>query len=342
MNNYERLRPLAAKSDVRFVLDLSGGRIEFPSSPATIPADSACIWPFGLEVAPGVRLDHATAQLLCSLDEGNTRTVFFAATPGVPAEFAFNGSAPALLTPGRDVALSVQGSGETTLRIVLLDAADSLALWKDTWRGRERVFLTRAGLVVDGDALRLGAEIAADLALAVFPPLDPTAPLDGVFQPLRFTPPPTRPSPPLLEPVCLRAAGPAREIPLGWTTPPVAVAPVDADFAAAAAWRIVLPAGLDVAATPLLRLRYTGDVARVRVGDRLVLDDFFNGDVLELDLVRHAAALDAGAALTVEILPLRADAPILLPAGARPAVGSPPVACLAAGELVPRHHGFFS
>jgi hypothetical protein len=335
INNYERLRSLPAKPGVRFVLDLpSERRIEFPSSPVTIPADSAFIWPFGLELATGVRLDHATAQLLCSIDEGNTRTVFFAAAPGVPAEFAFNGAAPAVLAPGRDVALCVQGSGETTLHVVLLDATDSLALWKETWRRREHVFLTRSGLVVDGDTLRLSAEVAADLTIAVFPPLDSTAPRDGVFQPLPFPPSPHQPEPPPLELVPLRAAGPARDIPLGWTTPPVAVAPVDADFAAAAAWHIVLPAGLDVSAAPLLRLRYTGDVARVRVGAHLVLDDFFNGDALELNLVRHAAALAAGDELTVEILPLRADAPILLPAGTRPEA---PTATLDSATLTPRH-----
>jgi hypothetical protein len=96
----------------------------------------------------------------------------------------------------------------------------------------------------------------------------------------------------------------------------------------------VLPAGLDVSAAPLLRLRYTGDVARVRVGAHLVLDDFFNGDALELNLVRHAAALAAGDELTVEILPLRADAPILLPAGTRPEA---PTATLDSATLTPRH-----
>ncbi len=61
---------------------------------------------------------------------------------------------------------------------------------------------------------------------------------------------------------------------------------------------------------------------RVRIGDRFVLDDFYNGDVVELDLARHATALAAGAVITVEILPLRPDAPILLPEGTRPAVAT--------------------
>lgn len=335
INNYERLRPLPAKPGVRFELGLADdGKLAFPSSPVSFPADTAAIWPFGLELAPGVRLDHASAQLLCRIDEGKVRTVFFAATPGVPAEFAFNGAAPTVLKPGREVALSVAGKDGAELRVVVLDQADGLSLWKDEWRGRERVFLTRAGLVIDGDALRLSAEDAGDLTLDVFPPLDPAAPLDGVFQPLALGAPPARHFARFAAITPLREAGAPREIALGWTTPAVALAPLDADFAAAATWRVELPAGLDLAATPLLRLRYAGDVARVRIGGRFVFDDFFNGDVIELDLARHAEALRGGAEITVEILPLRPDAPILLPEGARPAQ---PVARLDSATLVPAH-----
>ena len=335
INNYERLRPLPAKPDVRFFLELPDEtRVEFPASPVTLPADSAFIWPFGLDLAPGVRLDHATARLLCRIDEGKTPTVFFAATPGVPAELAFNGTAPAVLAPGRDVAHRIPGADGAEIRVVLLDDADSLALWKAPWRGRERVFLTRSGLVVDGEHLHWTAEHVADLPLAVFPPLDGGAPDDGIFQRLhpaaatRVAPPPQE-----LAPTPLRTAGPPREIPFGWTTPAVAMAPIDADFTAAAAWRLEPPPDLDPEAGPLLRLRYVGDVLRVRLGERLVCDDFFNGDAVELDLGRHADALRAGAALTVEILPLHPDAPILLPDGVRP---GQPVATLISARLVPR------
>ena len=321
INNYERLRPLPAKPGIRFLLHLPDeSQIEFPATPVTFPADSTGIWPFGLELTPGFHLDYATARLLCRIEEGPIHTIFFAATPGVASEFAFNGETPRILAPGRNVALRVSSANGTEVRVVLLDDADSLALWKDTWRGQARVFLTRAGLTVDGEAVRLTAPNPADLALAVFPSLDATAAHDGIFQLLA---PPARG---LASEACrelaltpLRPAGPAREIPLGWTTPAVAMAPTDADFTAAACWRIELPVGLNPHVTPLLRLAYTGDVLRVRLDDRLVWDDFFNGDKVEIDLARHASSLASGAALTVEILPLRADAPILLPAGTQPA-----------------------
>lgn len=334
VNNYERLRSLPAKPGVRFSLDLPGDRrVTFPDKPVTVPADTGFIWPFGLDLAPGVRLDHATAQLLCQIDEGPVRTVFFAATPGVPAEFAFNGKPPRVLAPGRAVALHLAGQSGAEVRVVLLDDTDSLALWKGTWRGRVRVFLTRAGLVIDGDALRLSSENSADLALAAFPPPAPDAgSTDGVFQSVPLAPAVTARTITLAT-TRVREAGPARAIPPGWTTPAVATAPVDADFARAAAWRVALPPGLDFASSPLLRLRYAGDVARVRIGGRLVMDDFYNGDALELDLRRHGAALAAGAELTVEILPLTPAAPFLLPEDARPATTT---ARLDSARLAPR------
>ncbi len=106
----------------------------------------------------------------------------------------------------------------------------------------------------------------------------------------------------------IRTAGPARDILLGKISEPVAAEPTDADFAQAAVWRIKLPAGFDPAeGNALLRIRYTGDVARVYLGDRLITDDFYNGAALEVGLRRYAAELKH-AELTIAILPLRRDA----------------------------------
>ncbi len=106
----------------------------------------------------------------------------------------------------------------------------------------------------------------------------------------------------------VRTAGPAREIPLGKISQPVAVEPSDADFAQAAVWKIKLPADFDpAAADTLLRIRYVGDVARVYLGGRLINDDFYNGAPLEIGLRRYAAELK-NAELTIAILPLRRDA----------------------------------
>ena len=63
-------------------------------------------------------------------------------------------------------------------------------------------------------------------------------------------------------------------------------------------------------------------------------DDFYNGDVLDLDLVRHDSDFVTPEDITIAILPLRPDAPILLPEGARPAT---PTAALLEATLIPVH-----
>jgi hypothetical protein len=101
----------------------------------------------------------------------------------------------------------------------------------------------------------------------------------------------------------------------------VAAEPKAADFALAAVWRIKLPAGLDLATNPLLRLRYVGDVARLSIGGQFITDDFYNGRPLEIGLRRHAAELATGE-IRLAVLPLRKDAPIYFSSpAARPDFG---------------------
>ena len=66
----------------------------------------------------------------------------------------------------------------------------------------------------------------------------------------------------------------------------------------------------------LLGIDYVGDIARVYAGDRFVTDDFYHGAPLEIGLWR------TGRDLELRVLPLRGDAPIYLPAGARIPAGA--------------------
>jgi len=132
----------------------------------------------------------------------------------------------------------------------------------------------------------------------------------------------------------VRPAGPLRKIEMGKSKQPVAAMPVDADFAAAAVWRIKLPADLDWSSDTILRLHYTGDVARVYIGGRFINDDYYNGQPLDIGLRRHAADLKNGE-LTIAILPLQKNAPIYLPESAKPDFGdAASVVALARAELV--------
>ncbi len=262
VNNYERAKNLPAKAGVQFAVKLADGTAcTFPEKPVAVPADARFIWPFQLDLGRGVTLAWATAQPLAVTETGDVRTVWFAETPGVAPVFAFAGSAPQKLIPGRELFKTVTGTGGGVVRVVLLNEADSLAFSKDAATG-----------------------------VAHFE-----------------TPPPAvMPRPVEIE--LVRAAGPARSIPLGKISQPVAVEPSDEDFKQAAVWRIKLPAGFDPATTDdLLRLHYAGDVARVYIGGKLITDDFYNGLPLEIGLRRYAAGLKVGE-LTIAILPLRQDA----------------------------------
>ena len=69
----------------------------------------------------------------------------------------------------------------------------------------------------------------------------------------------------------------------------------------------------------LLRISYQGDIARIYTGGRLITDDFYHGAPWEVGL-RDLGAADLKQGLDLQILPLRADAPIYLAGDARPAI----------------------
>jgi hypothetical protein len=164
---------------------------------------------------------------------------------------------------------------------------------------------------------------------------------DGVFTRYSPAPPPAVAfSPELVE---VRNAGPAREIPLGKISEPVASEPTDADFAAAAVWRIKLPAGIAMGSNPILRIHYVGDVARFTLNGRLLVDDFYNGRSFDLGLRRFSPEIKEGE-LQIAVLPLRKDAVagpkqrIFLADAARPDFGdSQAVSAIVSAEIVPSY-----
>jgi hypothetical protein len=137
VNNYQRLQPLPAKTDAQFKLNLPGGELVFPVQPVTIPADEFFFWPFNLDLG-GAKLIYATAQPVCKNSDGNVQTFYFAETPGVMSEFAFDPQTLASpqavfekVKPSRKPAIKLQSKSGGEIQIVLLNEADSLALRKD-------------------------------------------------------------------------------------------------------------------------------------------------------------------------------------------------------------------
>jgi beta-galactosidase len=344
VNNYERSLEMPAKPGVQFTVVLPAGPATFPAAPVEIPADSLFFWPFNLDLGHGVRLAYATAEPICTVEDPDGRTIFFSETRGVAAQFSLAGeSAVRSVSPGRGAAFRVPGTDGKSVQVVLLDESDALALWKGPFEGRDRVFLTRAGLVLDGETARLTSGDRSELSLGIYPaPAGlPGGEKDGLFTRYSPAPPPAVSLVPEIAEV--RKAGPAREIPIGAISEPEATEPGDADFAAAAVWRIKLPSGIDMASNPILRVHYLGDVARFTLNGRLLVDDFYNGRSFDLGLRRYAPEIASGD-LQLAVLPLRKDAVggakprIFLADAARPDFGnSPDVASVESAEIIPSY-----
>ncbi len=341
VSHYQRLSPQPDLANVQFQIKLANGDVTIPSEPVTIPYNSRFFWPINLDLG-GVKLISASAQPICQVKDGPTPYTVFKQTASVPAEFVFDGTTVTVVSstgktttensqihvrnvqPGLGEAIRLRGKDGKIQRILLLDEATSLDLWKGEWQGLERLFLTHATLLLDGSTLCLrtdspGNSDACSVAISPAPIQladghgDVPAKRDGLF---------TRYSPRVTKVASLQAvveqvqpAGPARTIPIAPSVPSrqqgMAMQPEDADFVQAAVWRVKLPAGVAASRDLRLRVRYTGDVIRAYLGDKLIDDDFYNSRPFEISLRRYGPAVYQED-LMLKILPLREDAPIYL------------------------------
>ncbi len=315
VNNYQRLTPMPGRPGVQLRVDLPGGPVTIPDQPIDLPADCYAVWPFGLEMGH-VRLAYATAQLVCRLADGADTYFVFAQLPGIEPRFRFDGKPDRhdTVRPALSPFATFDDGAGHRVQVLLLSHEQSLQLWRFDVAGRPRLVLTAADLLLDEGTLHARGP-AADAW--VLPPV-PGLPADGVFGRLSIRVDPAPAAPVTATPV--RPAGPPRAIHTG--SAHVAEAPTDADFAAAAAWRISGPAKPPGG---LLRVQYVGDVARLSAGGQLLTDQFWNG--LPFDLSLDTVTDDQWwAGLTLEVLPLQRNAPIYLPADAWSLLGGRPSA----------------
>ncbi|MFF9037944.1 beta-galactosidase [Streptomyces sp. NPDC014892] len=339
VNNHQPHEPLPDRPDTSFAVELPGDGpvLTLPSVPVTIPQGAYFCWPLRLEVA-GLRLDWATAQPVCTVDDGHGRTILvLAATDGVAPELALDlrtvttVSAPsdaevttagdrALVTalrPGTDALVEVDTADGRRVGVLVLDAATARGAYRGRAWGAERLILSADGGVVfdaHADEVRLHSA-AGEPSFAVLP-APRRAPVvagalvkeaeDGVF--VRYTVvagDDGRSGDGVLPVTLVRPGGEAPSV----TTGVMGRASVPADEyfdSAAAEYRVVLPDGPPPGT--LLRLHWSGDVARAYVGERLVADQFYSGRVWEIGLDR----LPVGE-LRVRVLPLAGGAPVYVP-----------------------------
>jgi beta-galactosidase len=350
INNYVHNLPMPARNGVTFRIQLPKETIQVPRKPADIPSDAYLIWPFNLPMgsAGAPRLVYSTAELLTKLDVADSTYFVFFELPFVKPEFAFDKKSLGKLTaPGATVArengtayvgglhsgtndaISIQPISGKPVHILLLSQAQAENLWKISLNGKQYLMLTGADVFFDDSTLYLRSRDTSALAFSILPrsAVEPKANAtlrnsgsDGVFTSYSAT----------LEPRTFeiqwkktQQAGHADPVQTSslQRKVPVAVAPDDPAFKSAAAWQIATPAtGMAGMSDVFLRIDYTGDIGRLYEGQRLLDDDFYHGAIWEIGLKRFAPL--ASQNLTLDVLPLRKDAPIYFSPKARPDFGS--------------------
>jgi hypothetical protein len=336
LNNYQKDHPLPVQKAVQVEVKLASATVMVPRRPIDIPTGAYTFWPINLPVGD-TTMTYATAQPLARLEDPDT--LLFFAWPGIAAEFVFDagvddsidaphghvtreGRQVAIdgLTPGLGPAIEIHGKNGRHTQILLLSREQARNIWKAPLAGRERLVYSTADVYFDGDRVHLSSTDPAKLSFGLYPDLEREAAgfhrsgSDGIFKAYTAA----------IEPVHIEAdvrqvreAGKVAPVKMGAE---VAMAPEESAFDGAARWSIHVPNVKSPAVRQvLLRIAYQGDIARIYAGGRLITDDFYHGAHWEIGLDDIPAG-DLNKGLDLQILPLRADAPIYLASEARPSI----------------------
>ncbi|QOD60714.1 beta-galactosidase [Polaribacter haliotis] len=176
------------QENVQIELKLKGEKLLFPEAPITIKENTSPIFPINLDIN-GAQLKYATAQLLAKVEGNNgVPNYFFFKLPGVNPEFAFNDNTFKKLTStaetinknGRTYIKPVPGMGQTIeiidnngkkAIIVVLTREQAEQSWRLHYKGKERLFLSNANLLIDKGHLELFSE-SNKMNLLTFPAID--------------------------------------------------------------------------------------------------------------------------------------------------------------------------
>ncbi len=231
-------------------------------------------------------------------------------------------------TPGTGIAFTVRSESAKPIHFVVLTQEQAERLTLLTIRGQKALLYSGAYAFSDGESLHLRSPGRSDVFFGLLSEGDMNwqssvglkpQPSEGIF-PIYEASAATRKI--AVSFVQTKQAGSAPRIeranPAGWRKQPVAVAPTDDTMEKfAGRWNILLPKdGLAGVEDVFLQIHYQGDVARLRVSDALLDDNFYNGDPWAIGIKRFASHLESP--FELQVLPLRDDAPIYFDPGYRP------------------------
>ncbi|MCX5415913.1 beta-galactosidase [Streptomyces sp. NBC_00059] len=335
VNNHQPHETLPDHKGIQFQVHLESGRtVTLPAQPVSVPSGAHFMWPIGLDLGAGLRLDWASAQPVTRLEVDGVPLTVLAATDGIPVSLALpmdvDVAGPAQVALDADATLvTVTESGTGALltlkgptgsaRVLVLSHAEALRLNRVHVLGQDRLVLSDDLVLADGDELRLHTtsptpSVALLPAPASLHGAEAGRPVpDGIFTRWSLSPASWLPQPAVETLQTQAVAPPART----GGSHQRASAPRDEDFEKAAVHHITVPASvLDGEGEVLLRLRYTGDAARAYIDGKLVADHFWYGPDWEIGLRRFADAV-VQHGMEVRVLPLDQAARIHVGSSAR-------------------------
>jgi beta-galactosidase len=350
VNNYARGAAMPAHPGTQFEIRLPAGTIRVPQQPVNIPSGDYFIWPFNLR-ASGVTLRYSTAQLFTRLQSAGVATLYFAAVPGIPVEYAIDAAHARLeraasgvvtseggtifvrgVQPGIDSAIDLISDQGARVRLVALSRKEAENAWKVRVDGGERLLISAQDVFWDSEAkpsriwLRTRGANQFAFTLTPAPASVPQASLplkqtSASAEAAGFTAQ-ARAEKWQLKWSLVQPAGVALPVKIGPArgekSPGVAEAPDAAHFQSAGKWSLDIPGGaMDGISDLFLTVRYRGDVARLNAQGRLLTDNFYNGQEWRVGL-SHFLDLSRPNRLQLEILPLRQDAPVYIGAAGLP------------------------
>ena len=335
VNNYVRKLEMPQRQGFQVKIKLPSGSIDLPRTPIDVPANSYFIWPVNLELGAGT-LRYSTAQLLSRLDNATEKTYFFFAIPGLRTEFCFDADSVASVNagngsvtrsentilvqnaePDKAASLRVAGKNGRTVRIVLLSQAEAEQFWRVPLAGQDTALLSPADVFAADDGVHLRSVDASAMTASVYVPNGEKSQTHSLWRDQA-----TEVEPRKIDFQWSRSREAAMRPPIRMAAHvegrdrPMPLAPVDADFAGAAAWSLKIPAQpMNGLSDIFLRIHYAGDVAHLSVDGRALDDDFYNGRAWEIGLKRFLPE-DFDKKLEISVLPLPRKAPIYLDARA--------------------------
>lgn len=311
VNNYQRMTTLTRKDSVNFTVPIDGQNVTFPSKKISVKYGETFLFPFNLKIND-VTLRYAMAQPITAINVDGVKTYFFKKIDGIEPEYSV-GSKIKTLKLGMN-----KLSGKA--RIYLVDEAAALNLWKTRFGGKDYIALSKGSVRYDADSLVV--EDNADTFNVSFYPAPKGYAFAGCASKVRkngiFTEYQVNLNLPVSKDIVLtqtKEAGKLRKI-VNEKSGKVEQ-PSDEDFNDAAVFEIKLDNALQPMQRAVLQVDYSADVARVYRGEKLIMDNFYNGRPLSFDV----SDMPANTTLDLKILPFQPDAKIYVQKGLRPGPG---------------------